>query len=358
MRRRAINAVVMRPLPGRARGRRRGRPADRRRGPWARSCPPLLGVPFTVKESIAVRGMPNAAGLVARRDYRSQRATPPSSSVSSTPARSRSAVTNTSELTLWIESENRLYGRTANPYDATRTAGGSSGGEGAAVGVGGSPFGLASDIAGSIRIPALFCGVFGHKPSSGCARTPACTRRPPATRRSHAPAGTDRPARRGPDAAAADHRRARRCRSARARGRARRPGRRSRCAASRSSMVEQDSLISDEPRAARRAGARGGRSDRRRARRCGAIAMRSWRSARSCRFWPRSRPASERGRPQTCSLPPASARPAWRGLLRRGGPHTVPTRLALAGRDAAGRRRLGRRRERLLARRTFARRPS
>jgi Amidase len=60
-----------------------------------------------------------------------------------------------------------LYGRTSSPYDTRRTAGGSSGGEGAAVGSGGSPFGVASDIAGSIRIPALFCGVFGHKPSSG-----------------------------------------------------------------------------------------------------------------------------------------------------------------------------------------------
>ena len=62
-------------------------------------------------------------------------------------------VTNTSELTLWIESSNRLYGRTSNPYDPARTAGGSSGGEGAAVGSGGSPFGLASDIGGSIRDP-------------------------------------------------------------------------------------------------------------------------------------------------------------------------------------------------------------
>src|SRR5207237_4863970 len=76
-------------------------------------------------------------------------------------------VTNTSELTLWIESSNRVYGRTSNPYDARRTAGGSSGGEGAAVGSGGSPFGVAADIAGSIRIPAFFCGVFGHKPSPG-----------------------------------------------------------------------------------------------------------------------------------------------------------------------------------------------
>jgi fatty acid amide hydrolase 2 len=76
-------------------------------------------------------------------------------------------VTNTSELTLWLESDNPLYGRTNNPYDLTRTAGGSSGGEGAAVGSGGSVFGVAADIGGSIRVPALFCGVFGHKPSAG-----------------------------------------------------------------------------------------------------------------------------------------------------------------------------------------------
>jgi fatty acid amide hydrolase 2 len=128
--------------------------------------PPLLGVPYTVKESIAVRGMPLSAGLLARRDHRS-----PDSATAVQRLTDAGAiplgVTNVSELTLWIESTNRLYGRTNNPYDNDRTAGGSSGGEGAAVGCGGSPFGLASDIAGSIRIPALFCGVFGHKPSSG-----------------------------------------------------------------------------------------------------------------------------------------------------------------------------------------------
>ena len=56
---------------------------------------------------------------------------------------------------------------TSNAYDPSRTAGGSSGGEGAAVGSGGSPIGLGSDIGGSIRIPALFNGVFGLKPSPG-----------------------------------------------------------------------------------------------------------------------------------------------------------------------------------------------
>lgn len=128
--------------------------------------PALLGVPFTVKESIALIGMPQSAGLIARQAFRSTHTAP-------VPQRLIDAgaiplgVTNISELTMWIESENRLYGRTNNPYDVTRTAGGSSGGEGAAVGCGGSPFGIGSDIAGSIRIPAFFCGVFGHKPSAG-----------------------------------------------------------------------------------------------------------------------------------------------------------------------------------------------
>ena len=128
--------------------------------------PPLLGVPFTVKESIALQGMPSSAGLIARRDHRSSDSAPVVQRLLDAGAIPL-GVTNTSELTLWIESYNPLYGRTNNAYDPTRTAGGSSGGEGAAVGSGGSPFGLASDIAGSIRIPAQFNGVFGHKPSTG-----------------------------------------------------------------------------------------------------------------------------------------------------------------------------------------------
>jgi fatty acid amide hydrolase 2 len=131
---------------------------------------PLLGVPFTVKESIALEGMPNSAGVLARRDLRA-----PQSAAAVKRLIDAGAipvgVTNTSELTLWIESSNPLYGRTNNPYDPTRTAGGSSGGEGAAVGSGGSVFGVAADIGGSIRIPALFCGVFGHKPTAGLVPT-------------------------------------------------------------------------------------------------------------------------------------------------------------------------------------------
>ncbi len=127
---------------------------------------PFLGVPCTIKESIAVAGLPNTAGLVSL-DGRTAETTAPAAERLLAAGPILLGVTNLSELTLWIESENRLYGRTHNPYDVSRTAGGSSGGEGAAIGSGGSPFGLGGDFAGSIRIPAFFNGVFGHKPTSG-----------------------------------------------------------------------------------------------------------------------------------------------------------------------------------------------
>ena len=76
-------------------------------------------------------------------------------------------VTNVSELCMWMESNNKVYGRTCNPYNTTRTVGGSSGGEGCVISAGGSPWGIGSDVGGSIRIPAFFNGIFGHKPSAG-----------------------------------------------------------------------------------------------------------------------------------------------------------------------------------------------
>lgn len=70
-------------------------------------------------------------------------------------------------ITLISNSYNHISGRTLNPYNSSRTPGGSSGGEGALLGAGASVFGIGSDIAGSIRVPALFNGVFGHKPTAG-----------------------------------------------------------------------------------------------------------------------------------------------------------------------------------------------
>lgn len=128
--------------------------------------PPLLGVPCTIKESIALEGMPNSCGVVARAGVVASQDAPPV-------ARLRAAgaiplgVTNVPELTAWVATDNRVYGRTNNAYDPARIAGGSSGGEGAIVGAGGSPFGIGTDIGGSIRVPAFCNGVFGHKPTGG-----------------------------------------------------------------------------------------------------------------------------------------------------------------------------------------------
>jgi len=143
------------------------RAADRKRRPSGRAkLPPFHGVPCSIKECFALTGMPNTSGVVARKDVISDHD-------AATVARLRAAgaiplgVTNTSEGCMWMESDNRVYGRTNNPYDPTRIVGGSSGGEGAVIGAGGSPFGLGSDVGGSIRMPAFFNGVFGHKSSGG-----------------------------------------------------------------------------------------------------------------------------------------------------------------------------------------------
>jgi len=126
--------------------------------------PPFYGVPCTIKECFALTGMPNASGMVARKNIISNQD-------ATAVGRVRKAgaiplgVTNTSELCMWYESYNKVYGRSNNPYNPKHIVGGSSGGEGAIIGAGASPFGIGSDIGGSIRMPAFFNGVFGHKPT-------------------------------------------------------------------------------------------------------------------------------------------------------------------------------------------------
>src|SRR5205823_12937994 len=112
---------------------------------------PFSGVPITVKECMGVCGLRKTSGLVARKDFVAD--------VDGTAvARLRAAgaiplgVTNVPELMMWMETYNKVYGRTNNPYDPTRTVGGSSGGEGAIIGSGASPLGVGADIGGSIRI--------------------------------------------------------------------------------------------------------------------------------------------------------------------------------------------------------------
>jgi fatty acid amide hydrolase 2 len=127
---------------------------------------PLLGIPFTVKEMIEVNGMPQTFGSELRRGR-------VAAGDATVVARLREAgaivvgVTNVPEWGMWFESYNAVYGRTNNPFDIRHTPGGSSGGEGAAVGAGASVFGIGSDIGGSVRMPAAFCGVYGHKPTTG-----------------------------------------------------------------------------------------------------------------------------------------------------------------------------------------------
>lgn len=159
----ALNAMVQDRFDE---ARAEARAADARLRGGEADLPPLLGVPCTIKECFALHGMPNTSGLVARKGIVS---TDDATAV----RRLRDAgaiplgVTNVSELCMWMESDNRVYGRTGSAYDPGRTAGGSSGGEGALVGAGASPFGLGSDVGGSIRMPAFFNGVFGHKPTGG-----------------------------------------------------------------------------------------------------------------------------------------------------------------------------------------------
>ena len=128
------------------------------------SLPPLLGIPFTAKEYIAVESMPISGGIWSRRDIRAEQD-------AETVKRLRAAgaicvgITNVPEGGLWLETYNEIYGRTVNPWSRERSAGGSSGGDGAIVSAGGVPIGLGADVGGSIRIPAAFCGTVGHKPS-------------------------------------------------------------------------------------------------------------------------------------------------------------------------------------------------
>ena len=75
-------------------------------------------------------------------------------------------ITNTPELLIAYETDNKLYGRTNNPHDLSKTPGGSSGGEAAIIACGGSPVGIGTDAGGSIRQPAHFCGICGHKPTN------------------------------------------------------------------------------------------------------------------------------------------------------------------------------------------------
>ena len=137
---------------------------------------PLGGVPVTVKSAIEVRGLRCETGSASRRDVRA-------ASDASVVQRLRAAgaivlgTTNVAEMLMAYDTDNPLHGRTNNPWDLTRTPGGSSGGEAAAIAAGCSAGGVGSDGGGSIRVPAHFTGLCGLKPTPG--RVPATGHQPP-----------------------------------------------------------------------------------------------------------------------------------------------------------------------------------
>jgi Asp-tRNA(Asn)/Glu-tRNA(Gln) amidotransferase A subunit family amidase len=127
---------------------------------------PLHGVPISIKSSLDVEGLRCEAGTRLRQGY-------VASNDAVLVSRLRKAgaivlgVSNTPELLMAWETDNLLYGKTNNPWDLSRTAGGSSGGEAAAIASGCSAGGVGSDGGGSIRVPAHFCGICGLKPTPG-----------------------------------------------------------------------------------------------------------------------------------------------------------------------------------------------
>lgn len=127
---------------------------------------PLHGVPFTIKDSFDTQGLVSSAGTSGRAKF-----VPKQDATVVQRIREAGGIllgkTNTPELTLSYETSNRIYGTTYNPYDLSRTPGGSSGGAAAILAASGSPLDIGSDSAGSLRLPAHFCGVASLKPSSG-----------------------------------------------------------------------------------------------------------------------------------------------------------------------------------------------
>ena len=125
---------------------------------------PLHGVPVTIKESFAYRGSPNTWGVPALKDANS-----PRTAVAVERLESAGAIvigkTNVPVMLGDWQSYNPIYGTTNNPWDLSRTPGGSTGGGSAALAAGLGCLTIGSDLSGSIRIPAHFCGVYGHKPS-------------------------------------------------------------------------------------------------------------------------------------------------------------------------------------------------
>ena len=158
----AINAVVALNLDA-ARERAAQADAARARG---ESWGPLHGLPITLKDTYEVPGMPCTAGAPALRNHRPQQP-----ALAARRLLDAGAIvfgkTNVPLFGADIQTYNAVYGTTNNPWDTRRSSGGSSGGAAAALAAGFTPLEMGSDLAGSIRIPSHYCGVYGHKSTYG-----------------------------------------------------------------------------------------------------------------------------------------------------------------------------------------------
>ncbi|EFH81550.1 amidase [Ktedonobacter racemifer] len=156
-----LNAVV---VPLFAQARAEARKADSMLAQGT-SVGPLHGVPITLKEQFMVSGTPTTVGIMSQRSRPMEHEGPLVQRL-----RQAGAIvlgkTNVSQLLMYHESDNPVYGRTNNPWDLARTPGGSSGGEAAIIAAGGSPLGLGGDFGGSIRVPAHFCGLYSLLPTA------------------------------------------------------------------------------------------------------------------------------------------------------------------------------------------------
>ncbi len=157
-----LNAIVATDFD-RARDAARAADAARARG---RDLGPLHGLPMTVKDSLETAGLRTTSGAPELSDH-----VPTEDAVAVARVREAGAVVlGKTNLPIYAgdwQTYNSVYGRTNNPWNPERTVGGSSGGSAASLAAGFVPLEIGSDIAGSIRIPAAYCGVYGHKPSYG-----------------------------------------------------------------------------------------------------------------------------------------------------------------------------------------------
>ncbi len=154
-----INAVIVRDF---ARARDAAKAADAALSRGERR--PLLGVPLTVKESFDVAGLPTTWGIPSYKDFIASQDALAVARVKAAGA----VILGKTNVPIFLgdwQSYNDIYGTTNNPWDLSRTPGGSSGGSAAALAAGFAPLSLGSDIGGSLRMPAHCCGVYAHKPT-------------------------------------------------------------------------------------------------------------------------------------------------------------------------------------------------